>query len=152
MLQLSLPSFSCFFGVGDKEIHMIFNRLVVVLERTSPLEDEKGEGAVAFQRKLDFFDETEEKEGEVWCGVYFGLREEVWVGTSEGWIWRKGATMLEKRKVVGGVTAMAVVGSQVSMLDIHFECFFSYFILFYFILFYFSTDLVWNQPRKNVSF
>ena len=54
----------------------------------------------------------EQERGEVWCGVYFGLRKEVWVGTAEGWVWRKGEK-LEKRKVGGGVSAMAVVGNQV---------------------------------------
>ena len=49
---------------------------------------------------------------DIWSGVYFGLRKEVWVGTSEGWVWRKG-DKLEKRKIDGGVRAMAVVGNQV---------------------------------------
>ena len=57
---------------------------------------------------------------DVWCGVYFGLRKEVWWGTSEGWVWRKGNT-LEKKKVEGGVRVMAVVGSQVYILYRYFK-------------------------------
>ena len=67
----------------------------------------------------------ERQREDVWCGVYFGLRKEVWLGTSEGWVWRKG-NKLEKKKVEGGVRVMAVVGSQV----------------FFFIFFYFFFFLV----------
>ena len=68
---------------------------------------------------------------EVWCGVYFGLRGEVWVGTSEGWVWRKGEKM-EKRKVEGGVRVMAVVGSQVLIFFFFFFFFFYIFCVFFF--------------------
>ena len=70
----------------------------------------------------------ERQREDVWCGVYFGLRKEVWLGTSEGWVWRKG-NKLEKKRVEGGVRVMAVVGSQVF--------FFFNFIFFLFLFFFF---------------
>ena len=70
---------------------------------------------------------------DVWCGVYFGLRKEVWWGTSEGWVWRKGKKV-EKKKVEGGVRVMVVVGSQVF--------FFSYFFSFFFVVIVVVVDRI----------
>ena len=70
----------------------------------------------------------EKQREDVWCGVYFGLRKEVWWGTSEGWVWRKGEKV-EKKKVEGGVRVMAVVGSQV-------------FFFFFFFFFFFLINIV----------
>ena len=126
--QEILPSKTSCFGVfvplDDKEIYIFFKNMVMVLEITSPLEDKEGEGRIALGSLWDFFEgEGEGGEGgereEVWCGVYFGLRKEVWVGTSTGWVWRKGEK-LERRKIEGGVRAMAVVGNQVSFILFHF--------------------------------
>ena len=80
-------------------------------ERPSQSREERGGGGGAKRQRED-----------VWCGVYFGLRKEVWWGTSEGWVWRKGEKV-EKKKVEGGVRVMAVVGSQV---------FFFFFFFFFF--------------------
>ena len=71
-------------------------------ERLSQSREKRGEGGGGGGRQRE----------DVWCGVYFGSRKEVWWGTSEGWVWRKGNT-LEKKKVEGGVRVMVVVGSQV---------------------------------------
>ena len=113
---------------------MVFKQFGVILKRTSSIEGGK---KLELKRMWDLFEEQErgeskgkeqEEEGsvgdderagreqrqreDVWCGVYFGLRKEVWLGTSEGWVWRKG-NKVEKKKVEGGVRVMAVVGSQV---------------------------------------
>ena len=106
--------------MSDKEIYTFFENIVLVLKIISPVDDEKGEGRVETGRTWDIFEGGEEREGkeEVWCGVYFKLRNEVWVGTSDGWVWRKGI-QLEKKKIpveVGvGIRAMAIVGSQVKI-------------------------------------
>ena len=81
---------------GKEEEHLFDEE-----ERLSQSREERGGGGGGGRQRED-----------VWCGVYFGLRKEVWWGTSEGWVWRKGNT-LEKKKVEGGVRVMAVVGSQV---------------------------------------
>ena len=97
---------------------MLFQNIGMVLKITSPLDDEKGEGIVELGRTWDIFEGGEERKGkeQVLCGVYFTLRKEVWVGTADGWVWRKG-TKLEKKKIPAemgvGIRAMAVVGSQV---------------------------------------
>ena len=104
-------------------------------------EEDKGRECKGKEKEGRFFDEEErlsqsreEREGgggrqreDVWCGVYFGLRKEVWWGTSEGWVWRKGNT-LEKKKVEGGVRVMVVVGSQVFLF------FFFFFFFFFFVV------------------
>ena len=133
--DLSQNPFSCFFPVGNKELYVVFKQFGVILERSpSILEEEREGGRLELKRVWDIFREKEREEckggrgwsacqsrekigGEreredVWCGVYFGLRKEVWLGTSEGWVWRKG-NKLEKKRVEGGVRVMAVVGSQV---------------------------------------
>ena len=115
---------------------MVFKQFGVILERSpSILEKEREGGRLELKRVWDIFREKGEEEGgsiahqprekiggerpreDVWCGVYFGLRKEVWLGTSEGWVWRKG-NKLEKKKVEGGVRVMAVVGSQVFFIFI----------------------------------
>ena len=105
----------------------------------SAFEDDKGEGRITLNRKMwDIFEGGGEggwgkgRGEEVWCGVYFGLRKEVWVGTSKGWVWRKGER-LEKRKVggeggEGGVRTMTVVGSQVILVFYYFYLFFVFFL------------------------
>ena len=88
----------------------------MLLERTSSIEEKEGEGKVTMGRTEDMFEGKGGEREEVWCGVYFRLRREVWVGTSEGWVWRKGEK-LEKKKIcerIGvGVRAMVIVGTQV---------------------------------------
>ena len=79
-------------------------------EISSQLRKERGGGGGGGRQRED-----------VWCGVYFGLRKEVWWGTSEGWVWRKGKT-LEKKKIEGGVRVMVVVGSQVFFFLVVFFC------------------------------
>ena len=130
---------------------MFFHNIAMVLKITSPLDNEIGEGRVETGRTWDIFEGGEERKGkeDVWCGVYFKLRKEVWVGTSEGWVWRKGAKM-EKKKVpveVGvGIRAMAVVGTQVEYFSIFFCSFLDSFSNF------FLTDLVWDHKWRNLSF
>ena len=103
-------------------------------EEENAREEKKG-GWDLFDDDSEIFSQSKEERGggggggkqreDVWCGVYFGLRKEVWWGTSEGWVWRKGNT-LEKKKVEGGIRVMVVVGSQVFF----FCCFFFFFFFF----------------------
>ena len=131
--DLSQNPFSCFFPVGNKELYVVFKQFGVILER-SPfiLEEEREGGRLELKRVWNIFREKiggERQREDVWCGVYFGLRKEVWLGTSEGWVWRKG-NKLEKKRVEGGVRVMAVVGSQVFFFFFHF--FFIFFLFFFF--------------------
>ena len=82
-------------------------------------EGRPGAGDVVVIREWDFWGgEDKGKREEVWCGVYVekeGGEGEVWVGTSEGWVWRKKEGEKGEGMFVGmGVKTMVIVGSQVS--------------------------------------
>ena len=93
-------------------------------------DDKEGEGKVVMSEKWDFLDEGggwdlfEENEAsereEVWCGVcfYVGMTKEVWVGTSEGGVWKKKGEKLEKKNVGAGVRTLAIVGNQVILFTV----------------------------------
>ena len=92
-----------------------------VLERTSILEEAqkeggKDEGTLEMGREWELLGEEGGEREEVWCGVYCAFTRDVWVGTSEGNVWRKElATGLIERKEIGGggVRTLATVENQV---------------------------------------
>ena len=58
--------------MGDKEIYVFFQNIVMVLKITSPLDNEKGEGRVETGRTWDIFEGGEERKGkeEVVWGLF----------------------------------------------------------------------------------
>ena len=135
------------------------------LDRTSILEKAqkeggKEEGTLEMGREWKLFGEEGGEREEVCCGVYCDFTKEAWLGTSEGYVWRKGKSksgLMERKEVGGGgVTAMAIVGNQVFYLfEIpFFFFFFSFFSLSFKFLFvwvclllidFFCLDMVWND-------